>query len=133
MSESAVDALEVWLRQNYELRRNTITRYIENRGKPLEEKDFNSIYIAGVKMFDKLSHDLFERVIHSDFTPDYNPLIEFLESYQERQPKGAIEALFNTINTDTGMEEGNFCPEYAIRFGTKWVVGVPLSMSLTCC
>lgn len=127
-ADSPVDALEVWLRQNYDLRRNSITRYIENRGKPMEERDFNSIYIAGVKLFGKLSRPIFDCLVYSDFTPDYNPLIEFLEAYQDRQPSGQIAALFDTIQTDTGMGEGEFCPDYAIRFGMKWVVGIIASI-----
>lgn len=124
VSESPVDSLELWLRQNYNLRQNSITRYIENNGKPLKKKDFNSIFIAAKKVFDKLTFDLFERVIQSDFTPDFNPLIEFLEANTERRPQGAIQRLFDTIDTDTGLGGGEFFPDYKLHFGMRWLVGM---------
>jgi len=122
--DNEVDAVELWLRQNYELRRNVITRYIENRGKPLQSKDFNTIYIASKKVFEKCSYELIDRIINSDFTHDYNPLLEFFERHQHRQPKGAIKELFDTIESDTGLSGEEFFPDYKLHFGTKWLVGL---------
>ncbi len=118
--ESILEELEQWLRHNYNFRRNVITRYIEDGGRVLTLKDFNSIYIAAKKVFDKLSYDMLERLINSDFTPDYNPLIDWLEAHAHIKPKGTIERLFGTIQTDK--------PEYAKYFGAKWVVGIIASI-----
>ncbi|TWF38835.1 primase-like protein [Chitinophaga polysaccharea] len=121
--DSEIDAVELWMRQNYDLRRNAITRYIENNGKPLQAKDFNSIYISSKKVFDKGSYELIDRLINSDFTQDYNPLLEFFEQNKDRHPSGVIAQLFDTINTDTGVRGSEFMPHYASYFGTKWLVG----------
>lgn len=123
-AEGEIDAVELWLRQNYDLRRNVITRYIENHGKPLQAKDLNSIYIAAKKVFDKCSYELIDRLINSDFTQDYNPLLEFFDRYKDRKPSGAIEALFNTIDSDTGMQGSEFFPDYKYHFGVRWLVGM---------
>jgi hypothetical protein len=124
IKDNEVDALELWLKQNYELRRNVITRYIESNGKPLQAKDFNTIYISGKKVFEKCSYELIDRIINSDFTPDFNPLREFFDLHQHRQPKGVIKQLFDTIESDTGMSDTEFFPDYKLHFGTKWVVGL---------
>lgn len=43
-----------WLKINYYLKRNEITKFIENDGRELEEKHFNSIFIAAKKYFQNL-------------------------------------------------------------------------------
>jgi hypothetical protein len=35
----------------------------------MKQKDFNTIYMQGKKVFDKLNYDTLERLINSDFTP----------------------------------------------------------------
>lgn len=123
--ESPVEAIENWLRQNYDFRRNYITRYIENGNTPMQEKDFNSIFIAAKKLFDKeVTNDLIKRIINSNFTSDYNPLLEFFLKHQTRKPKGCIKALFDTVESDTGLMDAEFFPEYKSHFGTKWMVGI---------
>lgn len=122
--ESPIDAVEMWLKQNYELRRNVITRYIENRGKQLQVKDFNTIYIQAAKVFEKCSYELIDRIINSDFTPDYNPLQEFFITHSSRKPKGTIRQLWESIDSDTGLSHGEFFPQYKEHFGTKWLVGL---------
>jgi predicted P-loop ATPase len=124
LKDNEVDAVELWLKQNYELRRNVITRYIESNGKPLQTKDFNTIYISGKKVFEKCSYELIDRIINSDFTPDFNPLIEFFDRNQHRQPRGVIKQLFDTVESDTGMSGSEFFPDYKLHFGTKWLVGL---------
>lgn len=118
---SPIDDLETWLRQNYNLKQNKISRYIENNGKPLKKRDFNTIFLQAKKIFDKLSFEIFERVVISEFTPEYNPILDFFEAHKELQPTGAIKALFDTIESDTG---GESFADYKRYFGTKWLVGI---------
>jgi hypothetical protein len=123
--DSPIDAIEGWLRQNYSLRRNTITRKIENHGREVESKELNSIFIAAKKIFEKeVSSELIEKIIYSDFTLDYNPFMEFFEKHQARKPKGVIRSLFDTLESDTGISGGEFFPDYKVHFGTKWFVGM---------
>ena len=122
-SESQIDDVAMWLKQNHDLKRNLITRYIEDYGKPVQKRQLNSIFLSAAKVFDKVSFELVERIIDSDFTPEYNPLHDFFDKYQARKPKGLIKAFFECIQTDTGLSEANFFPNYAVHFGTKWLVG----------
>lgn len=132
--ESPIDAVEMWLKQHYTLRRNMITRKIENGNRDIETKDMNSIFIAAKKIFDKdVSSELIEKLIYSDMTYDFNPFTEFFEKNIARKPKGAIRALFDTIESDTGLAGGEFFPDYKVHFGTKWLVGMVSAMHGTHC
>lgn len=126
--DNPIEALELYLRSNYSFRRNSITRYIEHDHRQLQAKDFNTIYIAAKKVFEKLTFELLERVINSDFTPDYNPLLEFFQTHKSRTPSGAIRDLFNTIESDTGLGKNEFFPDFKVHFGTKWLVGMIASI-----
>lgn len=115
--DGLVCELEIWLRQNYNFRRNVINRKIDNGGAPMEGRHFNSIFIQAKKMNDKTTFDLIERIINSDFTPDYNPLKDFIKINKERKPSGCIKALCDTIISDMPRQ-------YIELFITKWLVGI---------
>ena len=118
--DTLIAQLEIWLRQNYELRRNEITRYIESNGRNLEGKDFNSIFICAKKIFPELSFDLLDRLINSDFVPTYNPFIEFIDSNKHRKPKGLIDKLWNSIQSNDAA--------WVRYFGCKWLVSMMSSI-----
>ncbi|WP_336516034.1 VapE domain-containing protein [Pollutibacter soli] len=122
--QTKVEQLEYFLTQRYKLRRNVITRKIEINGIPAEVKELNTVYLAGVKEINKLGYEIFERLIHSHFTPDYNPLLEFFEANKSRTPTGLIDKLFGTIKNGMGFEGREFFPQYAEHFGKKWFVGL---------
>jgi len=118
------EVLEQWLRQEYgSMRRNEITRYIECNGKPILQKDMNTIWATAVKMFEKLSYERLERTINSDLVPTYNPIREFFEKHESdtRPPEGIslIDKLFDSILSE------DF--EYTRYFGKKWLVSVVAS------
>lgn len=116
--DSFVSQLEVWLRQNYDMRRNVLTRKIENNGEPLEDREMNSVYIQGKKIFEKeLTFDIFSRLIYSDFSRNYNPLTEWFEQNKDRRPSGNIDKLCQTIKTDMS-------DQYVRTFVTKWLIGI---------
>lgn len=114
--DSILDQVELWLRQNYDLRRNEITLYIENYGNPMKQKDYNSIFIRSKKVFEKLNYELFERLINSDFVVDYNPFKDFIEANQDKKATGNITALFDSIKSNDD--------EYLQHFGKKWIVSI---------
>lgn len=123
--DTLIDQLEMWLRQNYNLRRNEVTLFIENEGKPLHKKDFNSIFIKAKKLFDKkINFELIDRLIDSDFTFTYNPFIEFFEANKEAYPvekcTGTIKAFFDCIESKD--------KEYTAFFGGKWLTGIVSSV-----
>lgn len=115
--ESLVENLRMWLRHNYSLRRNLITRKLENNGKILDEIDLNTIYLDALIAFDKLTFELFIRIILSASTEAYNPLKDFLASGEwDQRPR--IEQLAKCINSNTGDLEFR---ELMLR---KWLVGI---------
>ncbi len=123
-----IEELQAWLREQYTFRRNEITRYIELKGRPMKQVDFNSIYIEAKKKFPKLTYDLLDRTINSHFTPTYNPIIDWIEASKSRRPEGAIEAVANTIDSDTGLVGSEFFPEFKLHFFRKWVVSIIASI-----
>jgi len=117
---SGIEQLELFLHANYNLKRNKITRFVENYGKPLETPDLNTIYIRAIKEVDsKLAFEKLERLINSDFTPSYNPVLDWFDTRRGRNEKGLITRLAATISSDTGKDTG-----YVEYFITKWLVGV---------
>lgn len=112
--------LELWLRQNYEFKRNQITRYIENNGRIIEGKDFNTIFISAKKIFSDLSFELMDRLINSDFVQTYNPFFDFITQHEHIQTTGHIDKLFSSIKSKD--------ENYVAYFGKKWLVGIIASI-----
>lgn len=118
--------LEVFLNFNYRLRRNLITRKIELNGRPIEDKDVNSIYIAATKAVDEsVARSHVEALIYSDFVEDFNPLLQFFENNQGKKAEGVIAQLAATVSTTTGTKIADKPdPHYFQYFFSKWLVGV---------
>lgn len=111
-----IDQVELWMRQNYDLQRNEITRYIENKGVIIKQKDFNTIFIKGKKLFDKINYEIIDRLINSDFVDEYNPFQRFFEAHKDITTTGRIEALFASVKTKDS--------DYLLHFGRKWLLGI---------
>lgn len=122
-SDNEIEELEQWLRQNFTFRRNVITQKVEINDVPVDDIVINSLFIACKKIFSKVTYELLDRLINSNFTPNYNPIHEWFERHLDIKPTGVIEAFFETIKTDTGMRKDEFFPHYAVYFGRKWLVG----------
>lgn len=124
--DTLFDQLELFLRQNYPMRRNEISRYIEDdTGRSLIDDDFNTIWVHAVKVLgDRVSDKMVNKLIHSSFTPTYNPIKDFFKRYSYRTPTGLIKELANTLETDTGTGPGEFYPDYAEVFVRKWLIGI---------
>lgn len=140
--ETLLDELEMFIRQNYSLRRNEITRFIENNGVALAQKDLNTIFVKAKKVLPKINYELIERLINSDFVPSYNPLKLFMESAIKGEADSLINfnfgagphlpinsivqelkshaplitKLFSTIQTKD--------PDFLLYFGAKWLVSM---------
>lgn len=119
--ENLIDSFILWLKQGYDIRRNLITRKIENNGKVLDEIELNSIFLSAIKIFDKLSFEMFMRVLLSNNIEQYNPFLNFLSSSQW-DGYSRIEQLAKCINSKTGDEEFR---ELMLK---KWLVGIIHSM-----
>lgn len=122
--------LEVYLQiQHPTLKRNAITRKIELKGRPLEDREVNSIYIAATKAVDeKVSRSHVEALVYSDFVEDYNPLLQFFENNRGKQATGIIAQLAACVTTSTGQKNPQRIDTgYLQYFLTKWLVGLVAS------
>lgn len=118
--DSLIVQVEQWLKFNYEIRKNEVTRNFEENGVPLTQYDLNSMFLTAKKVMDKINYELFDRIINSKNTPLYNPFLEFISANQHLKPIGKIDKLFDTILSQ------DF--EYNRKFGKKWLVGLIASI-----
>ncbi|MBK6699304.1 MAG: hypothetical protein IPG55_05275 [Saprospiraceae bacterium] len=102
---------------NYNLKRNEITKFIEDDGKELEEKHFNSIFIAAKKVFSKLTYDNVFRIINSTHIKDYNPIKEYFESLKWDKIDH-IQKIVESLGSDTGTLQWR-CDVFK-----NWLVGI---------
>lgn len=124
IDEGIIPEIKNWLKHEYDLKLNEITQHLENKGKQLEDRDFNSIVIAAKTLFgEKANTRLMIEILNSDFVPSYNPIHEFFENNKDKCPvllpgdvAPIIKKLWQTIETDK--------PEFLMKFGTKWLVGL---------
>lgn len=111
---SIVDAVRIYLRNNHKLRRNVITRKLENSGKILDELDLNTMYLNALIIYPKLTFELFCKVLFSDNTEQYNPIHDFFTQNEDRSPEGVIDAFFDCFETENDIH----------YFGKKWLVSL---------
>lgn len=140
--DTLFDQLEFFLRNNYDLRKNVISRFLENRGVSLLEEHVNDIYIACAKHFEmKVTKDNVLSLLSSSFVMQYNPLKSFFLERQHIKPEGLLDALADTITTDTGLNsvtsiDGSYVRYYVRKFMIGMVASVfeqhcPLMLVLT--
>lgn len=111
-----IRAVQLYI-QKLGIRRNVITRMYEDKhGRELETNDLNSIFIEAKVQFEKLSREIFDTILYSNLTPDYNPLIEYLDALKW-DGRDRLEVLAQSITSTTGT------PEFRERMVTKWLYG----------
>lgn len=120
---SLIEEIDNELKTCFELRRNVITRNLEQyKGGKWSRMDtiyVNSIYLQLKKHYDKLSKDLFDIILMSDMTKEYNPFEDFINEHRELAPQGAIRALSDTITSGFGLS-----PDDRYYFIKKWLIGI---------
>lgn len=116
--DTIVHKVEAYLRQNFSLRRNLITRNLERDGSPINQVELNGIYLSARKIYTKCNYELIERVINSPATAAYNPIHDFLEA--QNPASGNIDKLFASIDSHDSAYTG--------YFGRKWLVSVVASV-----
>ena len=115
--------MKVFMRNNYNLKRNEVTRAIEDNGRETDKRFINSVYIRTLEEIDsKINYQDVERLIQSDFTPNFNPIKEWFESKEHITGDGCIATLSKTINSGTKGDN------YADVFIMKWMVGIVASV-----
>lgn len=125
--ESILHLLEMYIANNYSLRMNEVTGYLEQNEKPLTPSDLNTVFIAAKKVIPKLDYHLLIRLLKSDFIETYNPFYKFWNSdgipvilpatpvkYPPAYKSPLIDTLASTIKNDD--------PKYVVFFLRKWLV-----------
>ena len=121
--EDIVFEVEEFIRRECSVRYNEITLKYETDGVPMNDRDFNSLYLNCKKVIQKVTKDLFLSCIDSDRTPTFNPIKEFFDKHKHRKPTGCIKALADCIETKTGYSSHAGFPEYTQYFVRKWIIG----------
>jgi len=115
--ESIVENIRMWLRHNYEIKRNIITRRLEINGQELEEVDINTMFLDAKILFNDLDKGLFTTILFSRNTPDYNPVKELIESIEwDNDPR--LDLLGACINSETGTTD------WRCIMARKWYIGI---------
>lgn len=113
-SETLIENIRMWLRHNYTLKRNVITRKIENQGKPWDEISINTAYLECKIQFEDTTFDLFTKILFSQAVQSFNPLVDWFEENRELpRQRGIIEDYFSCFTTSDDI----------LYFGKKWLVG----------
>lgn len=115
--EKLIETLKQFIDQNHNFKRNLITKIIEEDGRDLTKERLNTIYLRTRAVFNKpeITFDLCERMIFSEFTPNYHPIAFYIEQNQHRKTTGHLDKLVQTIETKTPMHE---------IFIRKWCVSI---------
>jgi hypothetical protein len=111
-----VSQMELYLRSNFNLKRNEISMLIENNGETLQEEDLNTMFLEAVKVMPKAKDNIFNKLMHSNFIQKYNPIFDYINEHKHLQPNGNISKISSAINTQD--------PAYCEYFLTKWLVGM---------
>lgn len=115
--ESMVENVRMWVRHNYEIKRNLITRKLESNTAELEEVDINTMFLEAKILFEDLDFSLFTKILFSRNTPDYNPVKEFIESIEWDGEK-RLDNLGACINSETGTIE------WRCLMVRRWYIGI---------
>ena len=115
--ESIVENVRMWLRHNYEIKRNIITRKLEVNTNELEEVDINTMFLDAKIIFEELDKSLFTTILFSRNSQDYNPVKELIESI-EWDKENRIDTLGAAINSNTGTIE------WRSKMARKWYIGI---------
>ena len=112
-----------YMRENHILKRNEITRRIENNQNVVLDADLNSMYIrAKIELGDtKVFRGDFDSIVFSNFTKLYNPIDDFIKENINNYKHGQnlMNQLANTILTT----DENKKSIHSI-FIKKWLVGM---------
>lgn len=127
--ESVLFQLEMFISNNYKLRMNEVTGYLEQYGQQVSQGSLNTIFIAAKKLMPNVDYHLLLRLLKSDFIESYNPFYEFFGSdgiavelpaipdrKQKEYSSPLIDLLAETIENDN--------PQYTLFFLRKWLVSV---------
>lgn len=119
--DSLLTDIEVFLKSNYNLRLNDITKVVEIDGEPINDYISNSIYLKAARVVsEKVNKERIKDLIHSEFTPTYNPIMEWIEKNKHLKPSGNIKKLCSCIDSDLIKVDAEFI-DYFVE---KWLISI---------
>lgn len=115
--EKLIESLIEWMNQNHPIRKNSITRMVEEHGTEITREKMNTIYLRARMFFNTkdVSKDLIESIIFSENTPEFNPITEYIEKNIYRKSTGNIDNLCKSIRSNTEMKN---------IFIRKWLLSI---------
>jgi predicted P-loop ATPase len=118
-TDSILTELESFLKANYKIRLNEVTKIIEINGTPINDLILNTIYIHAKKVVsDKIYKEMVSDLIHSDFSPSYNPIFDFFEKNKHIKTEGNIDKLASCITSEVTD------PTFIRDFLEKWLISI---------
>ncbi len=118
--ENIIDNVLLFIKNDMSLKRNLITRKLENSGSAMEDIDLNSAFLRAKRVFNTLTFDLFVRCLLSNNTVSYNPFIEWWNSNKNVPYNNEINRMWDCFDTDD-MDKLK-------DFGTRWLVSIVSSV-----
>jgi hypothetical protein len=118
--EGVLYDIELFLKSNYKFRLNDITNIVEVNGEPMNDYIFNSIQLKCIRIVEKANKDKVFDLIHSDFTPRYNPVQEWFEKNKALRPTGNIAKLVSCISSELSLKDAKFVEDFL----TKWLLSI---------
>lgn len=114
-----IEEIEVFLKSNYKIKFNNITKIVEIDGEPITDYKFNSIYLQASRIVsEKVGKEKVYDLLHSDFTPKYNPILEWFEQNKNQNiPDGNILKLASCINSNMDAKHVHY-------FLRKWLLSL---------
>ena len=120
---SIIDIVLDEVKMIYSLRHNVISRQLEmkhnGKWRNVDDRCINTMYLNMKRNITKLTADLFDKILFSDMTDDFNPFIDFIERNKSIHPYGNIKKLSNCITSDFGLSG-----EQREHFIKRWLVGI---------
>lgn len=127
--QSVLHQLEMFISNNYILKMNEVTGYIESQGKTLSPSDLNTIYVSAKKLMPSLDYQLMIRLLKSDFIESFNPFYLFFSSDGIPVELPAIPKITEQVyesplidKLSASIENRN--PAFTNFFLRKWIVSV---------
>jgi predicted P-loop ATPase len=128
-TENIIINVTNYLIKKYNIRHNEVSRKNELNGRPLIDKDANTIYLDCRMTFDDnaVTFDLVNRILESDAVNSYNPFLDYIQKNRHRvnNEKDLVKEICETIKFSQETD-----PYYNAKksFIRKWLIGIIASV-----
>lgn len=120
-SDNEIEDLKIFLKAK-EIMFNEITRNYELEGKPMIDRDYNSVYIQSCEQMGNINRNTFNSLLDSNFIQGHNPLTEFFDRNNSLKPSGNFDALCSCIKLDERIYGAN--SGFLQIYLKKWMLGI---------